>query len=219
MATATDKYLLSEPSQLRMIKRTQWLLQLPFILLLFFAFLLNYIFRSYDLYSVALIIALFAITGFLFVGACFRFRQRIPIPASGCVASPLQGKVKYVRSNEDVTVVNIRRMFLDSVEIRSPHPDCRLEEGLLKLSLPQGTASLRFNATRVRWMDSPDFTRGNIIGMIVGTSSCTVSIPKSIPLSVKAGDLIDTGDPLFPCEDKESKADQETASEPEESNA
>lgn len=202
MASLTDKYILSEHRQLRMIKRAQWLLQLPFVLLLLLAFLLNYIFRGYNLYTAAFVTALVAVTGFLLVGACFRFRQRLPIPPPNCVASPLQGKVKYIRGNEDITVLNIRRILLDSVEIRSPHPDCRLEDGLLKMPVPDGTITFRFNARHIRWMDDPDFTRGNIIGMIVGTSSCTVSIPKGMDVMVKAQDTVDTGDPLVPLEDR-----------------
>lgn len=201
MATLTDKFILSEHLQLRMIKRAQWLLQLPFVILLFCAFLLNYIFSGSDLYTAALVIALVSVTGFLIVGACFRFRQRLPIPPQNCVASPLQGKVKYIRGNEDISVLNIRRMLLDSVEIRSPHPDCRLEDGLLKLTLPEGIISFRFNAKHIRWMNTPDFTRGNIVGMIVGTSSCTISIPKGVEIMVNAGDAVDTGDPLIPFED------------------
>jgi hypothetical protein len=57
-------------------------------------------------------------------------------------------------------------------------------------------------------MDSPDFTRGNIIGMIVAPAHAPSAFPNPSTFR-QSRDLIDTGDPLFPCEDKESKADQE----------
>jgi hypothetical protein len=89
-------------------------------------------------------------------------------------------------------------MVLDSVEIRSPHQDCTLEDGVLHLASAAGKISFRFNISRVIWFDNPDFSTGNIIGMAVGAGNCTITLPGSLELDLKPGQALDAGSPIIP---------------------
>jgi hypothetical protein len=197
MPVSTDKYQLSDGSALLRIKREQFKHQIPALLLLLCAFLLNIILPGTDLMVPALVVALAAIAWYLLVGAGFRFRQRIPIPPPESVVSPLQGKVNYIRSNDDITLVNIRKTFLDMVELRSPNDACRLEEGVLSLNTPSGKVSFRFNIRQIRYFDEPDYATGNLIGLLAGNGSCTITLPRALSLAIKAGDTLDAGDPIL----------------------
>ncbi|OQC09339.1 MAG: hypothetical protein BWX75_01148 [Candidatus Cloacimonetes bacterium ADurb.Bin088] len=198
MPAKTSQYLLSDPASLRRIKLLQFRSQVPALLLLLLALALNYIFPSANLYKLALLLAIVAIAWFLYLGFCYRYRQRIPIPPEGSLVSPVQGNVRSVQGNDDITLVNIRKMVLDSVEIRSPHQDCTLEDGVLHLALAAGKISFRFNIPRVIWFDNPDFSTGNIIGMAVGAGNCTITLPGSLELDLKPGQALDAGSPIIP---------------------
>ena len=121
---------------------------------------------------------------------------------------PLQGKLRYRRGNAEITVVNIGRLFLDSVEIRAPHPDAEIVDGQLRVPTPEGLITTRFNKLKVTWFKDPDFTRGNLIGMVWGHGSCTISIPvKALGsdqvlqpeelILPQVGKAMDICDPLF----------------------
>jgi len=176
MATLTDKFILSEASALRRIKLHQYKLQILPVVLIMVSFILG---SNPMLYIQAVVLAALGAGLFLLIGTAPRYKQRLPIPEANMFVSPIQGMLRYTRGNEDTTVVNIARIFLDSVEIRSPHPDAVIEDAQLRVPSPHGSIMLRFNKTRVTWFAEPDFTRGNVIGMIWGHGSCTISIPSA----------------------------------------
>jgi hypothetical protein len=199
MPDKTRKYLLSDADDLRRIKFAQFRTQVPALILLAVAIALNAFFPSAGswLYSLALALALISITAYLFIGFCFRYRQRIPLPPEGSLVSPIQGKVAYVRSNDDITLLNIRKGIIDSVELRSPHKDCRLEDGVLHLDTPTGKISFRFSFNHIQWFADPDLSTGNIIGMVSGSGSCTIAFTYPPDLKLAAGDPIDAGEEIF----------------------
>lgn len=211
MATLTDKFILSEASTLRRIKLHQYKLQILPVLLIMIAFMLG---SNSMLYVPAVVLAALGAGLFLLVGAAHRFKQRIPIPEADMFVSPIQGKLRYVRGNDEITVVNIARIFMDSVEIRSPHPDAVIEDGQLRVPSAQGNITMRFNKARVTWFPEPDFTRANVIGMIWGHGSCTISIPSAVVgtaqdlapeqlILPKVGKALDICEALFALRDPE----------------
>ncbi len=190
----TDKpspWLLSDPALLRRIKLAQFRAQIPSLLLLVAALALNYLFPRQNLYWPALGLALAAIAWYLFIGFSHRFSQRVARPPANALVSPIQGKIAYVRSSGDLLLVNLRKMVLDSVEIRSPHSACRFEDGALHLESPQGRISLRFNFDNLRWFDSPNLEAGNLIGMAVGGGSCTIALPQSLGFTLAPKAAVD----------------------------
>lgn len=197
MPAIGNKVLLSDASILRKIKTAQFLRQIPAIVLLLLSFLLNYVFPGLEQYTLALVIAIIAIGWYLFVGMTFRFKQRIPMPSESAILSPLQGKIRFIRSNEEITLLNIKKIFLDSVEIRCPHDLCQREEDMLKLSLADESYAFRFNAKNIRWFEYAQMKSGNVIGMMIGGGSCTVSMPKGTHLELAEGGLLDAGDPIL----------------------
>lgn len=197
MPDRTAKYLLSDANSLRKIKFAQFRKQIPPLILLALAIALNTIFPSQNLYSVALALALIAVAWYLFIGFCHRFKQRIPLPPELAMVSPIQGKIAYIRGNGDVTLIGIRKIILDSVEIRSPHSSCQLEDGALHLDEGIGRISFRFEFKNIQWFTEAEHSTGNIIGMAVGAGSCTISIPGKPVLTVQPGDPIDAGDTLI----------------------
>lgn len=197
MADKTSKFLLSDADALRRIKFTQFRSQVPSLVILAIAIVLPNIIRGAFVYTVALLVAVLAIAWYLFVGLSHRFKQRIPLPPDGSVVSPLQGKIKFVRKNDDVTLINISKIVLDSVEIRSPHSECVLEGGQLWLDTVKGRISFRINVKNTQWFNEPDFTTGNIIGIAQGSGGCTISIPWVQELAVYQGDAVDCGDVMI----------------------
>ncbi len=197
MPEKTNKYLLSDAGSLRRIKIAQFRSQVPALILLALAIAANAVLPRLQIYLPALILALFAVAWYLLVGFSHRFRQRIPLPPPGAVLSPLQGRVAYLRSNGDLTLLGLRKVLLDSVEIRSPHDNCRLEGNVLYLDSLQGTIAFRFNFRKLQWFPQTDHAAGNIIGMAVGAGSCTVSFPGQPELTVSPGATLDAGDVLL----------------------
>lgn len=197
MPEKTIPYLLSEPSSLRRIKLSQLRSQIPALILLVFALALNYIFPSANLYTPALILALIAIAWFIFIGLCHRYKQRIPLPPQNALVSPVQGKIHSVQNNTDSTQVKIRKIILDSVEIRSPHRDCKLEDGALHLATSQGNISFRFAFPKVLWFDPADCNAGSVIGMAKGAGTCTINIPAGFEFKLDLDSTLDAGDVLL----------------------
>lgn len=197
MPVKTDKYLLSEGDSLRKIKYTQIRKQIPALILIAIALALNAIFPGNNLYAWALALALAGIAWYLFIGLCHRYKQRIPLPPERGLLSPIQGRISSIRRSEDITTLNIRKILLDSVEIRCPHDTCRLEDENLYQESDSGRISYRFSFRNIRWFKDAEFSAGNIIGMVTGSGSCTVSLPGNPGLTVREKDSVDAGDPLI----------------------
>lgn len=197
MTVKTDKYLLSEGDSLRKIKYAQLRRQIPALVLIAIAIALNAIFPYHNLYPWALALALLGIAWYLFIGLCHRYKQRIPLPPERALLSPIQGRISYIRRGDDITLLNIRKVLLDSVEIRCPHDTCLLEEGNLYQESDAGRISYHFSFRSIRWFKDAEFTAGNIIGMVTGSGSCLVSFPGSPDFAVREKDAVDAGDPLI----------------------
>ena len=197
MPEKSHKILLSDADSLRRIKFAQFRSQVPALALLAIAIALNALVPSHNLYSVALVLALVAVVWYLIVGFSFRFRQKIAAPPANALLSPIQGRIAFSRGNEDVTLLNIRKVLLDRVEIRCPHDSSRLEDGILHLDSVAGKISFRFDFRRLQWFPDVEFKAGNIIGIAIGKGGCTVTFPGQPKLICQTGDQVDAGDVLM----------------------
>lgn len=199
MPEKTSQYLLSDADDLRRIKFAQFRAQVPALVAVAVAIALKTIFPNARdwIYNLSLVLAIAAIVAYFFIGLCFRFRQRIPLPVENALLSPIEGKIDHIRGSGDVTLLTVRKNLLDSVELRSPHSSCQLEDGVLSLNTVAGKISFRFNFSQIQWFVEPDFSAGNIIGMVLGNGSCSVVFPGKPDLSVQAGSPIKAADLLM----------------------
>ena len=214
------QFILSDPAYLKKIKRRQYLWQIIPVLLIFTAFGIGTI---QILQYPAAALAGIAAGLFIFFGAAHRYKHRLPIPPQHTFVSPLQGRTMYVRSNEELSVVNISRIFLDSVELRSPHPLAQIVENQLMVPTDAGNITFRFNKVKVEWLPEPNMIRGHVIGIVKGHGSCTISIPAQLlqisdagnPILTRKGKPMEICQPLFTLPDPE-KQDSPKAPPPEE---
>ncbi len=197
MPVRTDRYLLSEGDSLRKIKYAQIRKQIPALALIAIAIALNAVFPDRDLYPWTLGLALLGIAWYLFIGLCHRYKQRIPLPPERGILSPIQGRINSIRRGGEATQITIRKVLLDSVEIRCPHGDCRLEENSLFQEGGFGRITYRFDFRKLQWFTDAEFSPGNIIGMANGAGSCAISFAGEPELGVKEKDAVDAGDPLI----------------------
>ena len=199
MPDTTSKYLLSDANSLRQIKFAQFRAQVPALLLVAVAFALKAIFPNTGnwLYTIALALAILGIVVYVFIGLCFRYRQRIPLPPETALLSPIEGRIEHIRGSGDITLLAVRKNILDSVELRSPHSDCQLENGELWLATEAGKINFRFNFNRIQWFAEPNLSAGNIIGIVSGSGSCSVIFPGKPGFSVQPGDAVKAAEPLI----------------------
>lgn len=207
MLTKTDKYILSDADSLKPIRRAQFMRQLPALAVLGVSFMINFFFPGRDLYIPALILAMLAVGAYLLIGASFRYRVRLPLPDANSIVSPIQGRVAYVRGNEDIHILNIRRIFLDTVEIRSPHDSCVIDDGTLRVNTAMGTFSFRFNSNYIRWIPNADMSQGNVIGYMYFSGSCTITFPKAMQVLPSAKQAIECPDVLVTLSETENSTD------------
>ncbi|MGI6198070.1 MAG: hypothetical protein ACOYIS_02940 [Candidatus Cloacimonadaceae bacterium] len=168
------KYILSDPQALKQIKLYQYIWQGISVVIMAIGFILGMLTRMNTLSSV---IVGFGVGVFLISGMAHRYKNKIPVPDADMFVSPIQGRLRYARQNEEVTVINITRIFLDTPELRSPHPKACIEGETLKVNTEAGDIEFRFNNLKVEWLPEPNFERGNVIGTVKGHGSCTISIP------------------------------------------
>lgn len=194
-----QKYLISDPDELRRIKFAQFKVQVPILIVLSLAIILNRIFPRAGgwIFGAALALAIASLVAYFFVGLCFRFRQRIPMPLEGALISPIEGRISRNVFDGSNTVLSIRKGILDSVELRSPHDDCKLEDGALWLKTPAGKIQFRFNFQRIQWFVEPNMKAGNLIGMVVGKGSCTVVLPGKPELTLQIQEAVKAADTLL----------------------
>lgn len=204
-----QKYILSDPQALKQIKLYQYVWQGISVVIIAAGFILGMLSRLHNLASALVGLG---VGVFLISGMAHRYKNKIPVPDKNMFVSPIQGRLRYARQNEELTVINISRIFLDTPELRSPHPKARIDKDTLKVETKAGTIEFRFNNLKVQWLPEPNLERGNVIGTVKGHGSCTISIPTAafqaqvknatenltIP---KVGQAIDICENLFEWED------------------
>lgn len=188
------EYILSTTEDLKRIKRRQYKAQIIPVLIMALGISMQYwlpglFFLNYP----ALAVTLIGIIWYLWNLSTHRYNNKVAIPSPDDLLSPLEGKVLYIRSNPDLNLINIRKSVFDVVELRCPHEDCKLEDDQLKLSTPSGNISIRFNASRLEWLKKDEWTAGELIGLVYGKASCTISLPTALEPEIKEGSLVFAG--------------------------
>lgn len=172
---------------------------MPPLALLIIGFLISFLIPYFNLRYVSWAICLAAIIWYLYVGACFRFRNRIPVPSSDDLLSPLSGRIKQVKSALDSYQLVISKHALDTVEIRCPHSSSIWEEDRLKLEFRGNSLSFRFDADSLIKYEDAKMQPGEVIGLLIGKCNCQVILPRSMPCILPSHTLCEAGStPLIP---------------------
>jgi hypothetical protein len=185
-------YLLSDPKYLRIIKRNQYRHQIPALALLVIAFLLNFAFSTYLRYP-AMALAFTAMIWYMYVGACFRFKQRIPAYEEENLLSPLSGRVRLLKTSSDISYLKISKHALDTVEIRSPHSSSVWEGDTLTVNYQRHNLIFRFEGKELIRFEDASMDAGSLIGMLIGNGSVSISLPRPLVSDLKPKEICEAG--------------------------
>ena len=187
------KYILSDPQQISLIKKLQFQHQIPSLALVVIAFLLNLLMPNFNMHYPSLGLALIGVIWYMYVGLCFRFKQRIPALDSTALLSPITGRIRYVKTASDISQLKIGKSAVDLVEIRSPHADCMWEGETLKLVYQGCNLTFRFEANKLIRFENANMAAGHVIGVFSGAGSCYLSLPKPLNTGLRPKELCEAG--------------------------
>lgn len=189
-----SEYLIDPVKHLQKLKKQQYRRELFPILTVALGILLQFWLRnlSFMLYPL-LAITLAGVAWYLWVMANHRTQNKISRPEPDEIVSPIEGKVNFIRGNQDTVLVNIKKSWLDVVEIRCPHEECIWEEDQIKLQTQRGKISFRFNSEELTWLEKGNWESGSMIGMMTGPGSCTITFPTDSDLEIREGQLVFSG--------------------------
>lgn len=185
--------ILSDPKLLSQIKKMQHRQQLPPLALLAIGFLIGFVIPDFNLREVSLVLCLIAIAWYLYVGACFRYRNKIPLPPSEVLLSPLSGRIQSIKSALDNYQVKISKHALDTVEVRCPHSSCQWDEDRLKLEYRGHSLSFRFEAKQLVKLENSEMQPGAVIALLIGAASCQIILPRDLPCDLPQHAICEAG--------------------------
>ncbi|PKN73441.1 MAG: hypothetical protein CVU50_01625 [Candidatus Cloacimonetes bacterium HGW-Cloacimonetes-3] len=187
------KTLITDIKYLRLIKKRQLQQQIPPLALLALSFLVSFAVPLFAFHYPSLVLSFIAIIWYLYVGICYRFRERIVIPDGDLLLSPITGRVRFLKTSSDISLLKISKSPLDLIEIRSPHASSTWEEDTLRVSYQQHNLIFRFDAGHlIRFEDAP-MDAGNTIGFIVGSGTVSISLPNLLHTDLKVKDICQAG--------------------------
>lgn len=187
------KKIISDPKYLAEIKRQQLRQQAPPLALLALSFLTSFAIPLLWFHYPSLILALIAIAWYLYVGFCFRFKERIHIPDGDLLLSPITGKVVYRKTSSDICLIKIHKSRIDLVEIRCPYPGCNWEEDTLRVSFQGYNLIFRFEGAKPQKFLTAEMEAGNLIGYLNGTATVSISIALPLQTALQQKELCDAG--------------------------
>lgn len=191
--------ILSDPKLLAQLKKQQYRRQLVPMALLVLSFLIGFIVPNADLRYVSITMSVIAVSWYAYEGMCHRFKNRIPRPETEELLSPITGRVKQVKSSMDTYQLKIGKHALDCVEIRCPHPSCSWEDSSLRLEYQGQNMVFRFEGGHIEKVSPLVMNPGEVIGFFIGSGSCNLILPRTMPCLVKPHDVCEAGiTPLLP---------------------
>lgn len=183
----TDLHLLNR------IKKMQYKSQLPALALLVLSFLISFFFASFNMRYPSLFLSIISLVWFMFISACFRQRQKLPVPEEGKLLCPLTGRVRSLKRSSDLYQLKISKSFLDVVEIRCPHESAVWDGDLLRVVYQDTPLVFRFETEKLVRFPEQEMQPGNVIGMISGSAICSLSLSQSMMTTLKPGDICEGG--------------------------
>lgn len=190
---AMPKTIITDSQLLTELRKAQIRRQVPPLALLAISFLVSFLLPLLLFHYPSMVIAITSVIWFRVVAATFRCKHQIAVPDGDLLLSPITGKVRSIKSAPDYTLVRISKSMIDYVEIRSPHDSAEWEGDTLKLKYKGHNLIFRFETNSIKRIESADMQAGNIIGYIIGSAVCSVSIPRELSIAMKPKELCDAG--------------------------
>ncbi len=161
--------------------------------MLVLSFLVSFAIPLFGFHYPSLVLSLIAITWYLYVGVCHRFKERINVPDGDLLLSPITGRVRFLKTSSGISLLKIAKNPLDLVEIRSPHATSTWEDDTLKVSYQQHNLIFRFEAEQLIRFEDASMEAGSPIGYIVGKGTVSISIPNPLHTVLKVKDICEAG--------------------------
>lgn len=187
------QYHISDARYLAVIRKNQYRHQIPALALLVLSFLIKFALPAFNLRYPALGLAFLAMIWYMYIGACFRYKQRIPVHEEETLLSPITGRVRVLKSSSDLSFLKIAKHALDIVEIRSPHSSAEWEDNNLKLIYQGQNLIFRLESKEIIHFADASMDAGNLIGLMIGSGSCSISIPKPLEINLKPNEICEAG--------------------------
>lgn len=187
------KTIITELKLLNELKKQQIRRQVPSLALLALSFMISILLPLFFYHYPSLILAILSFVWFRVVAANFRCKQKLIIPDGNLLLSPVTGRVRSIKTAPDYTLVRIGKSPIDYIEIRSPHDSAQWDNGTIKLQYMGHNLIFRFDSSHLQQIDSTDMQAGNIIGYIIGSAVCSISIPRELALEIKPKTICDAG--------------------------
>jgi hypothetical protein len=187
------KTIITDPKYLSIFKKKQIRQQIPSLALLALSFLIGFIVPMFSFRYPAIILTLAAIVWFKYVETSYRFKQRIDVPDGDLLLSPITGRVRFLKSSSDISLIKIGKSVIDLIDIRSPHASCVWDADTLKVNYRGQNLIFRFDAEHLHRFEDASMDAGNTIGYIVGSAVCSISIPKPLQSGVKLKEICMAG--------------------------
>jgi hypothetical protein len=187
------QYHISDAKYLAVIRKNQYRHQIPALALLVLSFLIKFALPAFNLRYPALGLAFLAMIWYMYIGACFRYKQRIQVYEVETLLSPITGRVRVLKSSSDLSYLKVTKHALDIVEIRSPHSSAEWDENNLKLNYRGHNLIFRLDGKEIIRFEDASMEAGNLIGMFIGAGSYSLSLPKPLEFDLNVKDICEAG--------------------------
>lgn len=196
MNDLSKSYITTDYKILRKIQRRKYSRLILPIIAIFLALVITYLMssRDYMYYPLlALTVASFIWYGYIMVS--FRTKGRIVEPEPEMMVIPIEGRIKSLRSSEEMHSIRIVKAFLDVIEIRAPVSSgfTREKDSLI---IRTGTEPIHylFHGNGILWFDVSEPTAGQVIGLLIGKGYCTINLPATYQLQVADSQIVFGGE-------------------------
>lgn len=192
-------YVVTDYKILRQIQRLKYRRLLLPIFVILLVLIIAFFLRGRDiLYYPLLLITMAAISWYGYVMTCFRTKGKINETEPASLLIPIEGKIKSLRSNEEIHSIRITKAFLDVIEIRAPMTGSFSREGEnLIVETDEGKIYFLFHGDNITWFDDPEPIAGKVIGIIIGRGTCTINLPAAYQPQVADGQIVFGGETII----------------------
>lgn len=156
MDNLSKSYLLTDYKILRQIQRRKYRRLTSPILAICLSLIITFLLRNLDyMYFPLLTITVASFVWYGYIMVSFRTKGRIVQPERGMMVSPIEGRIKSLRSGGEVHSIRISKAFIDVIEIRCPFPGEYTREGNnLTIMTDSESIHLLFHGKDITWIDA-----------------------------------------------------------------
>jgi len=196
MNSQSKSYIVTDVKILGQIQRQKYRRLILPIAAILLALIISYLLRNLDfIYYPLLVLTVSSFVWYGYIMTNFRTKGKIVEPEPELLVIPIEGKIKSLRSNEEVHNIRIAKAFLDVIEIRAPISGEFTRDGN-NLIIKSGNDRINylFHGHGIAWLDVRNPVAGQVIGLLIGKGSCTINLPASYELQVADSQIVFGGE-------------------------